>query len=304
MLLAGTISTSYQRLADSRDRRRYPPPGRLVDIGGRRLHLLEMGTRSPTVVIVPALAESVLGWIRIQRALADDMRVALYDRAGIGWSEEPPRGPRPFSAMADELHDLLKAAEIPGPYLLVGHSIGGIVSRQLTSRYPGEVCGLVLVDSSHEDQVRRADPDWPHGPAFLYRRAAGRQARILGWRRLRAALGVLPGFDADIAREAPAEYAGAAGAITLSTQQRRTVVREVLLMARMSGRPPRLGSLPLAVVTARKQPPGWFVMQDELASLSSQSTHVIADDAGHYVHLDDPELVVQTIRELADSIPF
>jgi pimeloyl-ACP methyl ester carboxylesterase len=151
--------------------------------------------------------------------------------------------------------------------------------------------------------VRRADPEnWPYGPAWLYVHAARRRARILGWRRLRAGLGALPHLDAEIAREIPPEHTGAARAITLSTRQRHTAVREILMLARMSGRPPRLGALPLAVVTAGNQPPGWFEMQDELASLSSRSTHVIVGNARHYVHLDDPEVVTRAIRELASRV--
>ena len=302
-LLIGASSAIYQRLANSRDHRRYPPPGRLVDIGGRRLHLLERGAGSPAVVIVPALADNVLSWIRIQRGLASDVRVCLYDRAGIGWSDPPPQGKRTFTTMADELHDLLEAAGVPGPYLLVGHSIGGIIGRQLASRYPGDVCGLVLIDSSHEDQLRRPGlANWPHSPAGFYRRAARRQARVLGARRLLASLGASPRLNAEIAREVPPEYADAARAIALSTTQRRTAVREILMMATLTGRPPHLGSLPLVVLTAGRQPPGWFQLQDEMARLSSRSMHFTADSAGHYVHLDDPGLVIQVIRDFSRQL--
>jgi pimeloyl-ACP methyl ester carboxylesterase len=206
--------------------------------------------------------------------------------------------------MADELHDLLEAAGVPGPYLpLVGHSIGGIIGRQFASRYPGDVCGLVRIDSSHEGQLRRPGlANWPHSPAGFYWRAARRQARVLGARRLLASIGASPRLKAEIAREVPAEHAGAARAITLSTIQRRTAVREILMMATLTGRPPHLGSLPLVVLTAGRQPAGWFQLQDELAGLSSRTTHVVVGNAGHYVHLDDPEVVIQVIRELAGRV--
>jgi pimeloyl-ACP methyl ester carboxylesterase len=245
------------------------------------------------------MAENVLMWIRIQRELAGEMRVCLYDRAGIGWSDLPPRGPRTFGDMAAELHDLLSIAGIPGPYVLVGHSAGGIVARQFAVRYPGAVSGIALIDSSHEDQVRRRGVDgWPYGQRELLIRAAKRQARILGMRRLAAALGLARKLDADIAREVPAEFAAAARAIALSTRQRRIQVRETLMLARSSGQPPTLGSLPLTVVTAGRQAPGWARMQEELASLSTRATHLTAENAGHYVHLDDPELIVRVIRDL------
>ena len=298
--LAGGASAIYQRAGDARDRRRFAPPGRLVDIGGRTLHLLQAGSGSPVVVVVvAAMADNVLMWTRIQRELAGEMRVCLYDRAGIGWSDPPPQGPRTFGDMACELHDLLSIAGVPVPYVLVGHSVGGIVARQFAVRYPGAVSGIALIDSSHEDQVRRRGVDgWPYGQRELLIRAAKRQARILGMRRLAAALGLARKLDADIAREVPAEFAAAARAIALSSRQRRIQVRETLMLARSSGQPPALGSLPLAVVTAGRQVPGWVRMQEELASLSTRTTHLTAEEAGHYVHLDDPELIVRVIRDL------
>ena len=125
-----------------------------------------------------------------------------------------------------------------------------------------------------------------------------RQARILGIRRFASDLGVLRQLDADLAREVPAEFAPAARAIALSTRQRRVAVRETLMLGRSSGQPPALGPLPLAVVTAGRQPPGWARLQEELAGLSSRATHLIAEKAGHYVHLDEPDLIVRVIRDV------
>jgi pimeloyl-ACP methyl ester carboxylesterase len=297
--LAGGASAIYQQAGDARDRRRFAPPGCLVDIGGRRQHLLHAGSGSPAVVVVAALADNVLTWTRVQRDLAGEMRVCLYDRAGTGWSDPPPRGRRTSGDMAAELHDLLSAAGVPAPYVLVGHSAGGIVARQFAVRYPGAVSGIALIDSSHEDQAHRRGVDgWSYGQRELLIRAAKRQARILGMRRLAAALGLVRKLDADIAREVPAEFAAAARAIALSSRQRRIAVRETLMLARSSGQPPALGSLPLTVVTSGRQAPGWARMQEELASLSTRTTHLTAENAGHYVHLDDPELIVRVIRDL------
>jgi pimeloyl-ACP methyl ester carboxylesterase len=161
---------------------------------------------------------------------------------------------------------------------------------------------MVLIDSSHEDQARRGGVDgWPYGRRELLIRAGKRQARVLGVRRLAAALGAARQLDADIAREVPAEFAAAARAIALSSRQRRIAVRETLMLANSSGQPPALGSLPLTVVTAGRQPPGWARLQEELASLSSRATHLIAEKAGHYVHLDDPGLILQVIRDVVQQ---
>ena len=178
VIAAGAISAAvlssvaYQEVAAARDRRRFPAPGRLVDIGGRRLHLLDAGEGSPAVVVVPALGEGGLTWIRIQRELAAELRVVLYDRAGTGWSDPPPRGRRTFGDVAAELRSLLEYAGIVPPYVLVAHSLGGLIARRFAVRYPGTVAGLVLVDSSHEGQASRHGIDgWPYGRAQYYRRA-------------------------------------------------------------------------------------------------------------------------------------
>lgn len=136
----GALSAAYQAYGGWRDRRRFPPPGRLVEVGGRRVHVWPAGnaapTVAPTVVVVPSLATSGLEWVAIKRALGPDAAVVLYDRAGVGWSDPGPR-PRTAGRIADELHQLLQAAGVAPPYLLVGHSLGGLVVRLYAARHPG-----------------------------------------------------------------------------------------------------------------------------------------------------------------------
>jgi pimeloyl-ACP methyl ester carboxylesterase len=300
---AGLASAVYQKISEDRDRHRYPAPGRLVDIGGRRLHLMSAGEGTPVVVIIPALADSVLLWLPIAERAAAGTRVIVYDRAGVGWSDPPPRWRRTPDLMAADLHTLLRAAEVPPPYVLSGHSIGGIVARRFYVQHPDEVAGIALIDSSHEGQARRfAAMDWQHGITVYIRVMARRQARILGARRLADSLGLMPGIEADVAREAPPEHADAARAIILSTRQRRTVVREMLMMVRLREAPPDLGPVPLTVLTRASSPEaGWLTwarMQDELAALSSHSVHIYAEKGGHYLQRDNPDLVIQAIRDL------
>jgi pimeloyl-ACP methyl ester carboxylesterase len=300
---AGLASATYQAVSEARDRRRYRPPGQLVDIGGRRLHLVTAGERPPTVIIIPALADNVLQWLPIIEGVAAGTHACVYDRAGVGWSDPPAHGRRTPSAMAADLQALVSSAGIPPPYVLVGHSIGGIVARRFYAQYPGMVAGIVLVDSSHEQQVPRIGAtNWRRGRAYRVTFAVRRQARILGARRLAASLGLIRGFDADVAREAPPEYARAARAILLSTRFRRVLVRELLMLTRAWGEPPHLDAVPLTVITSARQPswlaPTWAQMQDELAALSTDSEHISAQEAGHYVHLDQPDLVIQAILGL------
>jgi pimeloyl-ACP methyl ester carboxylesterase len=299
----GLSSAAYQEAAAARDRRRFPAPGRLVDIGGRRLHLLAAGNGSPAIVVVPAISEGGLSWVAIQRELAGELRVVLYDRAGTGWSDPPPRGRRTFDDAAAELRALLDCAGIAPPYVLVAHSLGGVIARRFAARYAGTVAGIVLVDSTHDGQAgRRGVEGWPYG-AMSYRwRAWKRQVRPAGLIRAAAAAGRTRGLDADIAREVLPEHAGAYRGHLLSTRLRRTVVREFLMLARMAGPPPSLGSTPLTVITAGEPLPGWIPMQRELAGLSTASTRITAEGSGHYVHLDDPGLVLQAIRDMAQNV--
>jgi pimeloyl-ACP methyl ester carboxylesterase len=208
-----------------------------------------------------------------------------------------------IDAMADDLHALLKAADIAPSYIVVGHSMGGVVARRFQSRYPGDVAGMLLVDSSHEGQARRLGDNGGWGDL---KRAVRRRMRILGVRRAAAHFGLVGGFDApSLNWETVPEHTGAAKAVSLSTKQRRTVVREILLLARPQGQPQNLGALPLTVLSAgsasrRKWAAwaAWCELQDELAALSSGSVHMYAVNADHNVHLDDPGAVVEAIQEL------
>jgi pimeloyl-ACP methyl ester carboxylesterase len=143
--------------AAAEDGRRAPPPGRLVDVGGHRLHLHCLGASAPTVVIDAGAGNWSIHWWRVQEVLAAEERTCTYDRGGLGWSEPGPR-PRTSDRLARELHRLLQR-EAPGPYVLVGHSLGGFNARVYAAAYPGEVAGVVLVESAHERRWERLPPE-------------------------------------------------------------------------------------------------------------------------------------------------
>lgn len=313
LAVGGVASAAYQQLGSMRDRRRYPPPGNLGDIGGRWLHLWKAGEGEPNVVIVPALGAPAIEWVRVQRALADHVAVYLYDRAGLGWSD-PASCPRTASRMADELHQVLEATDIAPPYVLVGHSMGGYVARLYATRHPDRTAGMVLVDSSHEDQFERLTEHENHGDRIL-RQAARLALRPLGIRRAIVDLGLNHEIRRQAARECPPDLVETRIALALSSNQRQAVVRELLgfapSAAEVRAEARHLGQLPLTVITGgatgREQlGPGWNTewraMQNELTRLSERSTQIVADHAGHHVQHDDPALVTDAIHELVQQV--
>ena len=167
-LIAGAIAKA--NLA-----KQYPAPGQLVDVGGYKMHIYCIGQGSPTVILGGGTLENSLFWAGIQPEVARYTRVCSYDRAGSGWSEPGPQ-PRTTTVMAEELHTLLVNAHIQGPYVLVGHSLGGVLMRVYTHNYPDEVVGMILVDSLHEGKI-------VHSPEFQKRLLDEniRQLRMLTW---------------------------------------------------------------------------------------------------------------------------
>lgn len=145
LILPPLVGRLYQLAGKWRDRKRFPPPGRLISVNGRKFHAFERGS-GPSVVLESGIAGTSMSWILVRDKLAAHARVFSYDRAGLGWSD-PPRTPRTLANAVDDLHRLLEAAALPQPYILVGHSFGGLMVREFASLYPEEVAGLVLVDA-------------------------------------------------------------------------------------------------------------------------------------------------------------
>ena len=159
LLALAVIGAIYQAIATQIDQRTYSPPGEMVDVGTHSLHINCLGEGSPTVILEAASGGMSAHWVRVQQQLAQTTRVCAYDRAGMGWSEGGPE-PRDAARVTGELHALLEGAGVEGPYVMVGHSFGGLYARAYAARYPDETAGVVLVDSSHPDQFERL-PDGP-----------------------------------------------------------------------------------------------------------------------------------------------
>jgi pimeloyl-ACP methyl ester carboxylesterase len=314
--LAGLI---YQATASRSDRRAHAPPGELVDVGDRRLHIVCSGSGTPTIVLEAALGETWISWSLVFENIAAFTRVCAYDRAGLGWSD-PARGRRTSGQVADDLHRLLEGAAVPGPYVLVGHSIGGVYVRAYAERYPDDVAGLVLLDASHDQQTSRMPPEIGAGMRSLN--------QFLTVCRLLSPFGVprIADFHGRVARSTPLSpddqetYLATMNRTSFCTGLQNDLATTRGATSREDP-PSDLGDLPLVVMTAGKRmseadpaelPPGvdaevaeeadetWMALQRELAELSSNGEWVVAEESGHYPQYDQPRMVVQVIKVMVE----
>lgn len=301
---AGAI---YEAIASHRDRALFHAPGRLVDVGGFRLHLYCVGAESeasPTVLLEAGGGSPWLAWYKVQPQVAQFTRVCSYDRAGLGWSDPSPNPPT-AKEIATELHTLLADAGISGPYVLVGHSLGGMYVRMFQSRYPSEVVGLVLVDSSHPDQTARFPPE--------AKKLAAGSGKVLTAMRVLRPFGVVRLLTSraappEVRREYSAlicrpQFIAAVGAESAAVEESDAEVRPL----------GSLGDLPLAVLSHDpdkvQMPNGltepvnraWDQMQTELSRLSTRGTHEVVKGASHNIEIDAPDAVVSAIRRVFDQ---
>ncbi len=278
---AGTVvagSTVYQELSEARDRKTYPPPGRLVEVGERRLHCEVAGSGTPTVVIETGAGTLARTWTPLVERLAQQTTVVTYDRAGYGWSDGAGLRRTTGVDVADDLITMLEEADIPGPYVIVGHSLGGLYARTFATRNPDQTAGLVLVDASHEDAMDRLRAHlWPKG---LVSEVAN-LFLIAGVPRSVVRLGIKTGVLSDFARsmmggETDDEFALNA-ALYLTGRFRWASLSErfgIAATSRYLREHPHLGDLPVIVVTAAEPGPDADVVYDAIARVvaSGRST--------------------------------
>jgi pimeloyl-ACP methyl ester carboxylesterase len=310
LLLAAALFLAH---AKTRLAGQFEAPGRLVDIGGYRLHLHCLGEGRPTVVLEAGLNEFSLAWAQVQDETAKFARACAYDRAGFGWSE---RGPleRTGSNMVRELHALLGRSGIEAPVVLVGHSFGGLLAREYVHAYPGEVIGLVLVDAAHEEYLERI-------PEVL----RGVQRGVQDFKRLSwiSRLGLMALEPEKIpARGLHGEALARYRAILATTDFFDTAAAETaafeqnLAAARALPLGP-LGALPLAVLSRgqadaqrlltseenERNEREWSALQGRLVTLSSRARQVIATRSGHAIQKTEPGLVTDAIRGVIATRP-
>ncbi len=292
--LAAVAGSSYQFVAGKMAEGRYPPPGEMVDIGGYRLHLNCSGEGAPTVVMDAGAPAGSLTWDLAQAGIAKFTRACSYDRAGYAWSEAGPK-PRTTQQIVQELHALLRTAGVDPPYVLVGHSFGGLNAQLYASHYLEEVSGMVLVDSSHPDQASRHDDL--------------RQLKVFSTLVLYAApfglARVLP-----IPRGAEDKRDQAVKAMDLAmsrtTKSLRATGYELAAMEvslqQVGAADRMLGDRPLIVLTQTDRVRDfWTKLQQDLSSLSSNSEWIAVEDAGHFIQLDQPQVVIEAVRRVVEA---
>jgi pimeloyl-ACP methyl ester carboxylesterase len=271
-------------------------PGQLVDVGPYRLHLDCHGSRGPTVILEPGAGGSAASMGLIAPAVAGDSRVCVYDRAGRGWSD-PAASPPDGAQIATDLHTLLSRADVPGPYVLAGHSFGGLYVRTYAARYPDEVAGLVLVDSTAADDSTAPAPS--AGSYSLLKHVTSLIATTswvgAGW--LLADLG-----DSDL----PPKYRDDVRATAATGKELSGVLDEYGVASRSAAEAGELRSLdakPLIVLSAtRENSEGWMTDQDEMAALSTNSLHRLEPGATHAAFVDDRLHAAAVTRAIHDVV--
>ena len=310
IVLVVVLGAGFEQYKRAQAAHRYPPMGKLVDIGGRRLQIDCRGTGSPTVVFEAGLDNlGSLAWAAVHDSIAATTRACAYSRAGILWSD-PASGAFDVRRMARDLHAALSGAGERPPFIMVGHSLGGPYIMTFTSLYPGEVAGLIFVDASHPDQIDR------------FRRALGPAAVPDPSPTLFKALAALTWTG--VARVLPLDPPGPPLTKAVSSAYVGTSLGPVLqeglaIEASMAvaGQFRDLGDRPLVVLTGAKPYSAdqlksahltaaqgstmgttWKALHDDEATWSKRSRHQIVPDASHYIQFDRPDVVIAAVREV------
>jgi pimeloyl-ACP methyl ester carboxylesterase len=295
----------------------FPPPGRLVDLGGHRLHVWCTGKGVPTVVVENGLGDFSFDWILVQRRVERFTRICTYDRAGYAWSDPGPK-PRTFAQLNLELHDALEKLHEHGPFLLVGHSFGGGVVRNFASAYSADVAGVVLVDIVHEDQRIPMGPKAARVRDFASGRPIPRPRELLLTSEKPStssgpnkAGSIQPPYTRLPGREQQLHlWAESLPALEDAEASQKDWSSEYMALLHATPQEGILGDTPLLVLTRAE---GGYAnnldipateldqerkrLQAQLARISNQGVQVMVQ-SGHNMHLENPDAVASAIRTI------
>ncbi len=304
------LGVGYEQVSRSLAEQRHPYAGDMVRVNGHSLHVVVKGSGRPTVVFESGIDPGGhLSWGPVQDPVTAFSTTISYDRSGVLWSELGDRD-KTCDSMASDLEALLTTTGVPEPYILVGHSAAALIFRCFVSRNAGRVAGIVLVDPSHPDLLTQL-PDEVVNDALPLPPWLANLLNQLGVVRLinRFSYPGLHPNDAINRRVQALSGRGLEGVYLEMNGAKQ--------LASDASRAPDFGALPLVVVSgakagrfdnvvdepaiARRADEAWERLQGESAALSEQGRRVISPDSGHYVQLEDPELVVEIIKSMAES---
>ena len=315
--LVGSGAT-YQHVSTKLDEQKYLPIGKMVDIGGYKLHMLDQGMGGPTVVIDSGVKCNCLDWSLVQPEIAKFTRVVTYDRAGYAWSDESPLD-RTSANIVYELRSMLKNEGIPGPYILVGHSFGGNNMQLFAMTYPDEVAGLILVDAVHQDLLTFVPlPSIEYFQLTLC-------GVYLGLFRLLAHVPVVRKIMAEQIEKFPLDVQDMYYSQSTTTKFIHAVHAEAVFAEESCGQLRRsgksLGNMPLSVISAGNplmvyedvkgvyslqevdaMNEGWSNLQRDLVKKSSRARHIIAENSGHMIPVDRPDVIIQVVRDMVNQL--
>ena len=292
------VAFSYQQIASWREERILPPPGQVLDVGGYRLHFYCVGKNqkgSPTVVLDSANLGTVSNWVWVQQAISSTTRACAYDRAGIGWSDLSPQ-PHDTRQNAQALEALLQKAKIAPPYVLVGHSFGGLFVRMYAELYPDKIAGMVLIEGTNPDALAAlGKPDvMPNAPDPAMLDAAPFVSRF-GLLRLMRAVSSDPDLPSQQRAETDAYYVSTRFAETIKRQYH--LFPALLAQVREINAPGKFGNKPLAIILGSLGDGGearWQPLFAEQEALSTNSATYVIEGATHASLVDKQADALQT----------
>jgi pimeloyl-ACP methyl ester carboxylesterase len=311
----------FQFWASRRDAHLFPPPGRMIDIGGRRLHVKVEGHGLPTVVFEAGISASSVNWVGIQPQVAEFTTTCSYDRAGLAWSDLP-RGSFDAGRMVADLAAMLDQLNLPAPYVLVGHSFGGLLVRIFAERYPAKVAGLVLIDP-----VLACTWQHPGATNASVKRRAIRIARGAAWcaRFGLVRLVTMPAVVQSVIVPLFGGHGESAEGVVDRLQTELVKLPPAMIPVFRSHwcRPKNyqamvhhLGALessfaevrnqaldcPLIVLSAGTTSPEGLAEHRAIAATSSRGEHIVAQHSGHWIQFDEPQLVIDAIRRVGSQV--
>lgn len=295
------------------------PVGRLISIGSRRLHIHCTGTGSPTVIVENGGAAFSFDWALVQPEVQRFTRICTYDRAGYAWSDPGPEFDT-FDQASRDLHQLLANRGVDGPYVLVGHSLGGMLVRYYQAKYPRDVVGVVLVDSSHEESFEPVGPKIVRIPELSRNQYQDLLVEAKAHRPKNpepdpVPTTIFPPYDKLPAQFQTLHLWALKKILPLVKTWGLNLQFDLSRLHQMRIQTPHpLGNLPLVVLTASRfdavAPPGLTAdearqdhlrLQNDLAQLSTNARHIMVSSSGHAIYLDQPQVVIRSIAAVVDS---